>query len=411
MFARDPRASFTLIELLIVIAVVAVLSVVVVLVLNPAELLKQARDSNRISDMDTLTRAVGLYLSDRGGSLGSSTMTYFSLVDPSATTTAGTNCAGLGMSPPLNWNYHCAASSTVRKTDGTGWIPLNLASASYGPAVGSLPLDSTNTSSSGLYYMYIPGTSTYAVAAALESTKYLPTKAGADGGWDPGRIEAGSNLLLVAQGEGLAGWWGLDEGSGTAAADTSGNVLNGTISVGTSSLQWQASGCKVGKCLSFDGADDYVNVADNAKLQFGSMYTVETWLKATDTTPIWIMAKNGVNNGDGYSMQYNPSVRIQSTNNASTTFSISSPASYNDGAWHHAVGTYDGAVARLYVDGAEVANQSAVLALVTSTQPFVIGTRSNLTAGTYFKGLLDEVKVYSRALGPGEVRAIYNAQR
>jgi len=43
------RSAFTLIELLIVIAIIAILSIVVILVLNPAQLLKQSRDSNRVS--------------------------------------------------------------------------------------------------------------------------------------------------------------------------------------------------------------------------------------------------------------------------------------------------------------------------------------------------------------------------
>lgn len=60
----NQRRGFTLIELLIVIAIIAVLSVVVILSLNPAELLRQARDSNRLSDMATLKSAIALYLAD-----------------------------------------------------------------------------------------------------------------------------------------------------------------------------------------------------------------------------------------------------------------------------------------------------------------------------------------------------------
>ena len=50
---KSSRSAFTLIELLVVIAILAILAVVVVLVLNPAELLKQSRDANRLSDMQT----------------------------------------------------------------------------------------------------------------------------------------------------------------------------------------------------------------------------------------------------------------------------------------------------------------------------------------------------------------------
>ena len=62
--------GFTLIELLVVIAIIAILAVVVVLTLNPAQLLAQSRDSNRISDMATLKSAIGLYITDQSGATG-----------------------------------------------------------------------------------------------------------------------------------------------------------------------------------------------------------------------------------------------------------------------------------------------------------------------------------------------------
>src|SRR5438132_8218990 len=72
--------AFTLIELLVVIAIIAILSVVVILTLNPAELLRQSRDSNRISDLATLKSATSLYLVDVANyNLGSSTVCYLGL--------------------------------------------------------------------------------------------------------------------------------------------------------------------------------------------------------------------------------------------------------------------------------------------------------------------------------------------
>lgn len=166
------RRGFTLIELLVVIAVIAILSVVVILALNPAQLLAQGRDANRLNDMATITRAVNLYSSDNGGatgySLGTPNIVYLSIPDPSATTTAGTNCAGLGFSGA----YHCAASSTFRKTNGTGWIPINFASTTVGSPLSSLPVDPINTTTSGKYYEYMTDGKIFEVAAAPESQKY-----------------------------------------------------------------------------------------------------------------------------------------------------------------------------------------------------------------------------------------------
>ncbi len=59
---KNKSSGFTLLELLIVIAILAILSVALVLVLNPAETLKKARDSQRISDLSTIKTAIGLYM-------------------------------------------------------------------------------------------------------------------------------------------------------------------------------------------------------------------------------------------------------------------------------------------------------------------------------------------------------------
>ena len=59
------RKGFTLIELLVVIAILAVLAVAVTLILNPAELVRQGRDSTRLSDIGTVHRAIGLYFADQ----------------------------------------------------------------------------------------------------------------------------------------------------------------------------------------------------------------------------------------------------------------------------------------------------------------------------------------------------------
>src|SRR3989344_2835396 len=120
--------GFTLIELLVVIAILAVLATAVVLVITPAELLKQGRDSTRLSDLAALNSALGLFQVDQyNSSLGTSSVVYVSIPDSSAT------CANLGLPTlPSGWSYHCAPSSTLTRVDSTGWVPVNLALFSAG---------------------------------------------------------------------------------------------------------------------------------------------------------------------------------------------------------------------------------------------------------------------------------------
>ena len=108
------RSSFTLIELLIVIAILVILAVVVILTLNPSELMAQGRDSTRLSDMASLNSAINIYLTDSGGtgSLGTSSILYISVPDSSST------CGDLGLPAlPSGWSYNCVSSTSSRNTE------------------------------------------------------------------------------------------------------------------------------------------------------------------------------------------------------------------------------------------------------------------------------------------------------
>lgn len=155
------KKGFTLIELLVVIAILAVLAVAVVLVLNPAELIKQARDTTRISDLAALNSAIALYLSDVA-SPAIGTTSYCT----SGTTTKGTMA--------------CSASTSTVITGG-GWVTINLSSISSGSPLAKLPIDPNNTSTNcgsgaaACFYQYLTSgntTLTYELDASMESTKY-----------------------------------------------------------------------------------------------------------------------------------------------------------------------------------------------------------------------------------------------
>jgi len=88
--------GFTLLELLIVIAIIAILSVALIIVINPAETLKKSRDANRISDLNALKTALGIYMTSTttpnlGGAgitdAGANTVCTTSLTTPRSSTT------------------------------------------------------------------------------------------------------------------------------------------------------------------------------------------------------------------------------------------------------------------------------------------------------------------------------------
>ncbi|MBI2033887.1 MAG: type II secretion system protein [Candidatus Liptonbacteria bacterium] len=141
--------GFTLIELLVVIGIVAILSAVVILTLNPAELLKQSRDSNRLSDMATLKSALSLYLADVITPVLAPSYTSCYVTNGQGTNNSST-AAGCGLFAA--GTYVSTTVANLRNVNGTGWVPVDLTTISSGAPVGSLPVDPSNTGP--LFYAY-----------------------------------------------------------------------------------------------------------------------------------------------------------------------------------------------------------------------------------------------------------------
>ncbi|MDO8443298.1 MAG: type II secretion system protein [bacterium] len=208
----NTKKGFTLIELLIVIGILAILATVTLLVLNPAQMFAQARDSQRISDLNTIKSAIALYTS--------------TVTTPYLSDTAGTNCATkiwgtIGTSSPssgtiiatrvfADTNKTAFIGSPATTTVGiNGWVPVALADTAGGSPISSLPLDPTSPSATtfsntNATYAYFYTCSTtglvFELNATLESTRYsnggTDDKESSDGGDRTWLYETGSALNL-----------------------------------------------------------------------------------------------------------------------------------------------------------------------------------------------------------------------
>jgi len=185
---RSGAKGFTLIELLIVIAILAVLSVVVILTLNPAELLRQARDSTRLSDMSTYKSAIALYLADVNSPfIGTSTLCYAH----GSSTMSGCTFQGRFAAGTIT-----LVSSVA--VNGTGWMPINFTAISAGAPMSVEPIDPANGTT--YFYAYRPSGTTYKITVDMESTKYKQGGSNdvesTDGGNSSSTYEVGTDLSL-----------------------------------------------------------------------------------------------------------------------------------------------------------------------------------------------------------------------
>ena len=204
---------------------------------------------------------------------------------------------------------------------------------------------------------------------------------------------------------GLVAAFGFDEGTGSTTADASGNGNVGTIS----GAAWTPAG-RFGQALSFDGTNDWVTVADSASLDLTTGMTVEAWVRPTTLTGWRTVLLKERSGGLAYSLYAhnndpNPAVTIhRATQPIEDWVSGAGPLALN--AWTHLAGTYDGTTLRLYVNAQQVSSRLLSGAMFTSTDPLRIG--GNAPWGEYYSGLLDEVRLYNRALSQAELQSDMN---
>jgi Concanavalin A-like lectin/glucanases superfamily len=140
-------------------------------------------------------------------------------------------------------------------------------------------------------------------------------------------------------------------------------------------------------------------------------YTLEVWAQplAANGDPMCMVSKNIPDDAgalrDGYSFFLeNDTGRVTQNRYRNGVEENASGPAIAPGAFRHLVATFDGAVIRLYVDGEKVAEQPSSRALQTVTNPLTLGaSRGGIYC--FFRGALDEIAIYGKALAPERIRA------
>ena len=231
----------------------------------------------------------------------------------------------------------------------------------------------------------------------------------------------------------LLAHWTLDDGAGEVAADASGNENVGTLH----GPAWQAAG-RSGKALAFDGKDDYVDLGNDRTLQLAGAMTLAAWVKrdaAGGATLQHIVSKNGGDADRGWALFIDPAgkagiriatcpaggdpasdeansqiARVQPMPATAASIDLVGTTVLPVGRWVHVAGTFEPGVAvRIYVGGVKE-NERAIgkPAFVTHQHDSRAGAGIGRSAegAAYFRGLLDDVRIYRKALSPAEVQAL-----
>ena len=198
----------------------------------------------------------------------------------------------------------------------------------------------------------------------------------------------------------------FNDNAGTVAVDSSGNSNNATLQGAT----WTTAG-RYGSGLTFNGLDNSLTVPDAPSLDLSTGMTLEAWVYPTALSGWRTVVLKEVAGGLAYALYAHdnapkPSSYVRLTG-SSIGDGVAGTLQLPLNTWTHLASTYDGSMQRLFVDGVEVANAALSGSMLASASVLRIG--GNSIWGEYFTGVIDEVRIYSRALTAAEIQADRNA--
>ena len=217
----------------------------------------------------------------------------------------------------------------------------------------------------------------------------------------------------AADPSGATGYWNFNEGSGTAAHDTSGNGNNAVIN----GASWTTG--KIGGALSFNGSNNSVDT-QKALLNTSNSFTALAWVRLNRTNGTFTALSQDGNNVSAFYLQYKTSsasncsgrfgFTMMSADSADLSQAVCAGSTLNPttGTWYHLAGVYDATIhqVKLYVNG--TLQSVAPLRVGWSAQGETVIGRAKWSGGTvdFWDGQIDEAHIYARALSDSEVQQL-----
>ena len=393
---KQSSSGFTLLEVLLVIALIAILAGIIIVAINPAKQLASARNTDRMSDIRQIDSAINQYYIDNF---------EFPATLPSSLTEI-CNTGSLSDSTVDINDVLCTTNDLV-----------NL-SALVPDYIVAIPVDPQGGNNFAFLNKIIPT----AYAVATEGTGYSIMKNAnnrittqADNAELNQTIAIGPDAAGGSStlGDGLVAHYLMNDADCTTVANTKGASGSGICT--------SAAGARgnTGTSLSFSGStDDWVDISNAIPSTATPNFTIAAWVYENTTAPNvnWIGAST-----------LSPDIRLMSFNydaHQAMTFILQGSPNYSwlyaetdnstvtAGAWYHIVLVAEsGAPFKIYINGAEVNYQHQDTAENVDLSSF---TNLVLAANAYqgslsasgFNGLIDDVRIYNRVLTQGEITAL-----
>ncbi|MFB2804482.1 LamG-like jellyroll fold domain-containing protein [Microcystis sp. BLCC-F209] len=225
-------------------------------------------------------------------------------------------------------------------------------------------------------------------------------------------IQANINQKLSGNEQGLVGYWNFEEATGNTVNDLTANKNNGTLINGVQRTVTNSNPITrpEGKALYFDGVNDYINMGVKSSFEMTNTFTIEAWIKPQPKG----------NNGIIVSREGEYMVSIGSDNQIYLALANTSPGWgwWNTGytvavdKWTHLAVSYDKGLIKVYGDGNLVSTYDGT---GTIGDFYVHANEDDLRIGNqeyknsdYFKGEMDEVRVWNIARTQAEIQANLN---
>ena len=204
---------------------------------------------------------------------------------------------------------------------------------------------------------------------------------------------------------GIVGHWTFDESKGSIARDVSGHGNHGSVKGGA---KWTKG--IVGGALEFDGTDDFVVIPNESQFDITGSITVSAWIRLGSFSKPWqAIATKG-----DRAWRLHRANRRRSVGFACSDLSrgevgdLLGSHDVADGKWHHVAGVLDGNTMSIFVDGALDASAASSPNISGNDYAVLIGANAH-ARGRLFHGLIDDVRIYDRALSVSELHALLKA--